>query len=238
MSIAKRFSPAPSRRNPARFISFRRSEQAAAAPAKPVPAQLTDVVARVNGEDVKKVDLERMIHTMEGRAGQPVPPDHRDEIYRSALDQLIVYTLLSQEGKNRGIKIDDAEIDAKMKQLRDQFPTQDAFDKALKERGMTADSVRKDARVDLSVNKVMDAERTLQRHHHHAVRVPHYPGQRSQGRAHDPIRGSAAADQAVSRAAEEAGTGRGVYRGVEEKVADRGPDLNEQVLPAAAAALE
>src|SRR5207237_8314756 len=59
-----------------------------------------------------------------------------------------------------------------------------------------------------------------------------------QGRSHDPIRGSAAADQAVSRAAEEAGTGRGVYRGVEEKVADRGPDLNEQVLPAAAAALE
>src|SRR5436305_886401 len=108
----------------------------AAAPAKPVPAQLPEVVARVNGEDVKKVDLERMIHTMEGRAGQPVPPDHRDEIYRGALDQLIVYTLLSQESKTRGIKVDDAEIEAKMKQLRDQFPTQDAFDKALKERGM------------------------------------------------------------------------------------------------------
>jgi peptidyl-prolyl cis-trans isomerase C len=130
----------------------------AATPPKPVPAQLPDIVARVNGQDVKKTDLERMIHTMEGRAGQPVPPDRRDEIYRGALDQLIVYTLLSQESQSRGIKIDDSEIDSKMQQLRGQFPTQEAFEKAIKDRGMTVDTVRKDARVDLSVNKVMDAE--------------------------------------------------------------------------------
>lgn len=87
---------------------------AAPVPPKPVPAQLPDVVARVNGEDVKKADLERMIKTMEGRAGQPVPPDQRDAIYRGALDQLVVYTLLKQETKARGIKIDDAEIDRKV----------------------------------------------------------------------------------------------------------------------------
>src|SRR6185503_653582 len=39
-----------------------------------------------------------------------------------------------------------------------QFPTQDAFDKALKDRGMTVESLRNDARVDLSVTKLMDAE--------------------------------------------------------------------------------
>ena len=95
---------------------------------------------------------------MEARAGQPIPADRRDEIMRGALDQLVVYTLLSQESKNRGIKVEEAEIDAKMQQLAAQFPTQDAFDKALKERGMTLDSLRKDARVDLSVTKLMDAE--------------------------------------------------------------------------------
>ena len=45
-----------------------------------------------------------------------------------------------------------------MQQLRSQFPTQEAFDKALKDRGMTLDSLRNDARIDLSVNKLMDAE--------------------------------------------------------------------------------
>jgi peptidyl-prolyl cis-trans isomerase C len=132
-------------------------QPAAAPPPKPVPAQLPDVVARVNGEDVKKADFDRMIKTMEGRAGQAVPPDRRDEIYRSALDQLVVYTLLKQEAKTRNIKIDDKEIDAKMQELKGQFPTQEAFDKALKDRNMTADSLKSDARTDLSVNKVMEA---------------------------------------------------------------------------------
>jgi peptidyl-prolyl cis-trans isomerase C len=128
------------------------------APPKPVPAQFPDVVARVNGEAVKKEDFERMIHTIEARAGQPIPADRRDEILRGALDQLITYTLLSQESRSRGVKVEDAEIDAKMAQLKGQFPTQDAFEKALKERGMTIESLKKDARVDISVTKLMDAE--------------------------------------------------------------------------------
>jgi peptidyl-prolyl cis-trans isomerase C len=128
------------------------------APPKPVPAELPAIIARVNGEEVKKEDFEKMIKTIESRAGQPIPPDRRDEILRGALDQLVVYTLLSQESKARGIKVDEAEIEAKMQQLRGQFPTQAAFEKALQERHMTADGLRKDARVDLSVTKLMDAE--------------------------------------------------------------------------------
>lgn len=130
----------------------------AAEPVKPVPATLPAVIARVNGQEVKKEDFDRIIRTMEQRAGQPIPPDRRDEIMRGAVDQLVVYTLLSQESRNRGIKVEETEIDAKMAELKKQFPTQDAFDKALKERGMTLDSLRRDARVDLSVTKLMEAE--------------------------------------------------------------------------------
>jgi peptidyl-prolyl cis-trans isomerase C len=132
--------------------------QPPATPPKPVPAQLPDVVARVNGQAVTRQDFERMIHTIETRAGQPIPADRRDEILRGALDQLLTYTLLSQESKTRGIKVEDAEVDAKMQQLRGQFPTQEAFEKAVKDRGMTVEGLRKDAKVDLSVTKLMDAE--------------------------------------------------------------------------------
>jgi peptidyl-prolyl cis-trans isomerase C len=134
----------------------------APAPVKPVPQQLPDVVARVNGEAVKKADFDRMVHTIEARAGQPIPPDRRDEILRGALDQLVVYTLLSQESKNRQIKIADAEVDKKVQELRSQFPTQEAFDKALKERGLTLDLLKHDAFVDLSVSKLMDTEMASQ----------------------------------------------------------------------------
>ena len=107
------------------------SAGAAAAPAqpaapqipKPVPQQLPDVVARVNGEAVKKGDFERMVQSIEARAGQPIPPDRRDEIMRGALDQLVVYTLLTQESKNRQIKIEDAEIDQGCSSFAVSFPT-------------------------------------------------------------------------------------------------------------------
>lgn len=128
------------------------------APPKPVPAQFPAVVARVNGEDVKKEDFERMIKTVEANAGQPIPPDRRDEIMRNLLDQLVVYTLLNQEAKTRGLTATDAEIEAKLQEVRQKFPTPEGFDKALKDRNMTIEGFRKDARVDISVTKVMEAE--------------------------------------------------------------------------------
>lgn len=131
---------------------------AAPAPAKPMPAQLPPVLARVNGEDVKKADFDRMIKGMEDQAGQHVPPDRRDEIYRNALDQLVTYTLLSQESKARGIKVDDSEIEAKVKSVRDRFQTQKQFEDALKAQGLSVDELRKEARMDLTVSKLVDTE--------------------------------------------------------------------------------
>jgi peptidyl-prolyl cis-trans isomerase C len=128
------------------------------APPKPVPTTLPAVVARVNGQDVKKEDFERMIKSIEMQAGQQIPPDRRDEILRNALDQLIVYTMLSQESKTRGIKVEDSEIEGKIQEIRSRFQTPAAFDKALKERGETIEGLRQEARLDLSVTKLMEAE--------------------------------------------------------------------------------
>jgi len=133
-------------------------QPAAPAPPKPVPAQLPDVLARVNGENVRKTDFERMIQTLERQAGQPVPADRRDEIYRGALDRLVVYTLLEQEARTRGVKVTDAEIDDKVKEIKAQFQNEQAFQQAMQARGLNIDSVKQDARNDLSVNKVVEAE--------------------------------------------------------------------------------
>jgi peptidyl-prolyl cis-trans isomerase C len=159
-------SPTPAGQTPATATAKPAAGQtpgqpAAPAPVKPVPAQLPEVVARVNGEDIKKAEFERMLHTLEQQAqqgGQPIPPERRAEFVRGALDRYVTYKLLSQESKTRGVNVTDAEIDAKVAELKKQFPTEDAFQKALKERGMTLDSLKQDAKIDLSVNKVMDAE--------------------------------------------------------------------------------
>jgi peptidyl-prolyl cis-trans isomerase C len=127
-------------------------------PPKPVPAQLPDVVARVNGQPVTKADFDRMIKNMELGAGQPVPAERRDEIFRRALDQLVTYTLLSQETKSRNITVSDADVDARVRQMQGKFPDEGLFKKALAERGLTVERLRADARIDMVISKMMESE--------------------------------------------------------------------------------
>ncbi|HEU4938973.1 MAG TPA: peptidylprolyl isomerase [Vicinamibacterales bacterium] len=133
-----------------------------APPTKPMPAELPDVLARVNGEAVTRVDFDRLIKNMELRANQPVPAERRDEVYRKALDQLVTYTVLSQETRARKVDVTDAEVDSGIQQMRGQFQTEEAFKKALESRGMTLDKLKADTRIDISINKMVEAEVSTQ----------------------------------------------------------------------------
>jgi len=127
-----------------------------------MPAELPDVLARVNGEAVTKVDFDRLVKNMELRANQPVPAERRDEVYRKALDQLVTYTVLSQETRARKVAVTDAEVDSGIQQMRGQFQTEEAFKKALESRGMTLDKLKADTRIDISINKMVEAEVSTQ----------------------------------------------------------------------------
>lgn len=131
---------------------------AAPEPIKPVPEQLPDVLARVNGETITRPDFDKVIMQMEAAAGQPVPKERRDEIYRDAIDQLVTYTLLAQEVKARGVKIDEKEVDEELKQMRAQFKTEPEFKKALAGRGLTIERVRSDLQKKSGINAMMEAE--------------------------------------------------------------------------------
>ncbi len=122
-----------------------------------MPAQLPDVLAKVNGEDVKKSDFDMLVRDMELGQG-PIPAERRDEILRGTLDRLITYTLLSQEAKSRKVVATDSEVEERLKQMQQQFPNEEAFKKALADRNMTIERLRSDTRNDLVISKMMDAE--------------------------------------------------------------------------------
>jgi peptidyl-prolyl cis-trans isomerase C len=134
------------------------SQATAAPPAKPVPAQIPDVVARVNGEAISKADFDRAVQNLEARAGGPIPPEQRDQVLRGVLDQIVSYTVLVQEGRARNVTVPDTDVDARITQIRGQFPSEDEFTKMLAERKMTLDQVKSDVRRDLSITKLIDAE--------------------------------------------------------------------------------
>jgi peptidyl-prolyl cis-trans isomerase C len=134
------------------------ASQTAAATPKPVPPELPDVLARVNGETVTKSDFDRAVQAVEARAGGPIPPDQRDRVLRGVLDQLIGYKVLAQETKARNIAVPDAEIDARINQIRGQFPNEEAFTAMLAQRKLTLEQVKSDARQDMAISKMIEAE--------------------------------------------------------------------------------
>jgi len=124
---------------------------------KPVPAELPDPVARVNGEPIGRGEFERAIRTIEGRAGGPVPADRRDEIFRGVLDQMVAVRLLTQESTARHIVVSDADVDARFSQIRQQFPTEQAFTQALAVQQMTIAALKRDIRQNLAVGQLLES---------------------------------------------------------------------------------
>lgn len=127
-------------------------------PAKPMPATLPAVVAKVNGEAVEKWELENAIHGIEARAGQPIPADRRDAAYRDVLSQIIDYHVLAQQSKAFNLPVTDAEVSARMAQVRQQFPTEDAFKQALVAQGMTIEQLHRQTLMSLEAQKIVETQ--------------------------------------------------------------------------------
>jgi peptidyl-prolyl cis-trans isomerase C len=126
---------------------------------KPVPAQLPDLLARVNGRDIRKAELEAAIRNIEAQNG-PVPADKRDAVYRSILDQMVGYHLLEQESAAQKVTVSEAEVDGRIKDIQKQFPDEAAFKKALADRQMTPEKLKTETRTQMIVQKVIDSEVT------------------------------------------------------------------------------
>jgi peptidyl-prolyl cis-trans isomerase C len=132
--------------------------QAAPATPKPVPAQIPDVLAHVNGEDVTKADFDRAVQALEARAGGPIPPEQRDQVLRGVLDQLIGYRVLIQETRARNVTVPDADVDARIGQIQKQFPSEAEFTQMLAQRKLTLEQVKSDARLDMAIAKLIEGE--------------------------------------------------------------------------------
>ena len=101
-----------------------RSSSTAAAPAEaepvaaPVPAVLPEVVARVNGTEISGAELDQALAAATARMGGAIPADQRGKVVRGLLDDLVARELLLQATKEKGIDVPEAELDARVEQLR------------------------------------------------------------------------------------------------------------------------
>ncbi|HJN43703.1 MAG: peptidylprolyl isomerase [Vicinamibacterales bacterium] len=124
----------------------------------PVPEVLPAIVARVNTHNLTKEELERAVRSAEIQAGQALPTQFRDQVYRSVLDRLVSFHLLVQESETLSIVVDDAGVDARIETIRSNFPDDEAFQTQLDSWETTIDDLREETRRDLLVEGVLEAE--------------------------------------------------------------------------------
>ncbi|HEV8582178.1 MAG TPA: peptidylprolyl isomerase [Thermoanaerobaculia bacterium] len=137
-------------------------------PAKPVmppasavltPKDLPKVVARVNGEEIKKEILLQGAQVVQIRMAQmgrrPTPSA---AFYRGVLNELIAITLLQQDAKAQGMAPSEQEVEQQIQARKKAFPSEDAFQKALAQSGVTVEMLRQQARDQIAVQKYVQTK--------------------------------------------------------------------------------
>jgi peptidyl-prolyl cis-trans isomerase SurA len=122
----------------------------ASAPAEGVWATVND--QPITREDTEKYYRARLI-------GQTAPPsqDEALSLMLSVLDELINNEVLVQRARQTGVEATDGEVEDKFTEAKSPY-TEDAFQRQLKDSGMTVDDLRRSIRQQVSVQKLINRE--------------------------------------------------------------------------------
>ena len=136
------------------------------APAAAVPAASeraanpTDVVARVNGVEIRRKELddtEQALLTQWQQRGRGLPPEKRADFDLKVLEELIGRELVLQEG--RGHKLGDIEtlVQQELSMLKTKLGGEAEFAKALKEAGLTEEQYMRRLRENIIIRDTVNA---------------------------------------------------------------------------------
>lgn len=136
------------------------------APAANAPAaELPDVVARVNGEEIKKTDLQSSEAQI--LAGQQVDPatltdENRKQLRLQALDALVSNALIRQAAAASGATATEEEIKAQLETVKGQFEDADKYQAALTAQGMSEQNLLAMITIDLGIQKYLQQTLNLE----------------------------------------------------------------------------
>ena len=134
--------------------------QPGATPADNTPMatdKIPAVVAKVNGQEIKKDDLLKggqVVQMRLAQMGRQIVPTKA--FYNQVLNELITIRLLQQDAKAQGVNPSDQEVQQVVAANKGQFPSEDAYKKALQQAGISEATLREQAREQLAVKKYVD----------------------------------------------------------------------------------
>lgn len=131
------------------------ADKPAADAAKPAPKP-GDVLAKVNGTSITREEVERAAAALLKQNRMGGSEAYKKQAEEAALAQLVSVELLTEEGKKLEVKDLDKKTDEKISQGKKQFPSQEDFEKALKDMNMTEKDLREITRKDIIINNLIE----------------------------------------------------------------------------------
>lgn len=121
--------------------------------------QPNGVVATVNGHPILQADLDKVYKAQLANNPQQQSPsaDQEASLRLNILHELIVEEIVEQRAAKLNLTATDAEVDAKLNELKAPY-TDEQFRQKLQASGQTIDSLRRNLRRSLTIDKLLNKE--------------------------------------------------------------------------------
>jgi peptidyl-prolyl cis-trans isomerase SurA len=120
-------------------------------------APSADVVATVNGKDIKRSDLDLAYQQSLGGAQQNLSPEEADIRRLTVLHSLIDDEMVQQQAAKLNLTASDEDVNAKLTEIKTPY-TQEEFDNQLKARNLSLDDLKREIRRSLTKTKLLNKE--------------------------------------------------------------------------------
>lgn len=121
---------------------------------------MSEIVATVNGQQIRKIDLENTIQGFSleqyRKTADQLTDVERRELREMALEKLLARELIFQEAMAYGIVAEESAIDAEREKIVANFPSEDEFFATLEKAGIDAMMYHRMLRQDITVNLMTD----------------------------------------------------------------------------------
>jgi peptidyl-prolyl cis-trans isomerase SurA len=116
-----------------------------------------DVWAVVNGKEIKRDEVESFFRRQIGPNDPQPSLEEALSLKLSILDELVNNEILLERAKKLGLEAGDGEVEDKFTETKSSM-TEDEFQRTLKDRGITADDLKRDFRRQLTIQKLLNRE--------------------------------------------------------------------------------
>jgi len=116
-----------------------------------------DVWAVVNGQEIKREDVDKYYRTRVNPEGQEPSQEEALTLKLNVLDELINNEILLERAKKLNLEASDGEVEDKFTEMKSPY-TEDEFQRQLKDRKVTVDDLKRDLRRQLSITKLLNRE--------------------------------------------------------------------------------